>query len=89
MISINLEETAILNIYGVNYCCIINKISEKEATNLLENANLCKKSISLGNKFLLSRVIDGEENSSSLVKFLHLSRFGQVFLLVRHPIISN
>ena len=49
MISINLEETAILNIYGVNYCCIINRMSKKEATNLLENANLCEKSISLGN----------------------------------------
>ena len=49
MISINLEETAILNIYGVNYCCIINRISKKESTNLLENTNLCEKSISLGN----------------------------------------
>ena len=28
---------------------LLTKISEKEATNLLENANLYKKSISLGN----------------------------------------
>ena len=32
--------TAILNIHGVDYRCIINRINKSEATYLLENANL-------------------------------------------------
>ena len=49
MISITLKDTEISNIYGVDYCCIINRISKSEAMNLLEHANLCEKSRSLRN----------------------------------------
>ena len=40
MMSANLNEIAVLNIYGVNYHCIINGISKSDAVNLLQNANL-------------------------------------------------
>ena len=35
MISIGLYDIAILNICGVDYCCIINEINKSEAINLL------------------------------------------------------
>ena len=41
MMSINLNDIAILNICGVDYRCIINRISKREAVNLLRNADLC------------------------------------------------
>ena len=44
MISVNLSDIAILNIEGSDYRCIISLISEKEAINLLQNAELTKKS---------------------------------------------
>ena len=44
MVSINLNNIAILNNHGVDYCCIINGISKCEAIYLLENADLSKKS---------------------------------------------
>ena len=40
MMSINLHDIAILNIRGIDYCCIINGISKSDALNLLQNANL-------------------------------------------------
>ena len=40
MMSIPLSNITILNICGVDYCCIINEISKIEAINLLQNANL-------------------------------------------------
>ena len=43
MMSMNLNDIAISNIYGVNYRCIINGISKSEAVNLLQNTNLSKK----------------------------------------------
>ena len=33
--SINLNNIAILNIHGINYRCIINKISKSDAVNSL------------------------------------------------------
>ena len=45
--SINLNVSAILNINGVNYCCVINGITKSEAINLLENANLNEKNGSI------------------------------------------
>ena len=39
MMSANLNNIAILNIPGVNYCCIIKEISKSEAANLLQNAD--------------------------------------------------
>ena len=44
MMSLNLSNIANLNIKGSNYCCIISLISKNEAINLMQNANLTKKS---------------------------------------------
>ena len=44
MMSVNLDNIAILNIQGVDYCCIINRISKSDAVNLLQNADLTKNS---------------------------------------------
>ena len=43
MMSINLNDIAILNIKGY-YCCIISLISKNEAINLIQNADLTGKS---------------------------------------------
>ena len=43
MVSMNLSNTAILNIKGSNYRCIISLISKKEAINLMQNADLTEK----------------------------------------------
>ena len=43
MMSMNLSNIAILNINGVDYRCIINKISKIEAVNLPQKANLNEK----------------------------------------------
>ena len=45
MMSINLNDIAILNISGADYRCIINGISKRDALNLLKNANLTKKGV--------------------------------------------
>ena len=37
IMSMNLSDTAILNINGADYCCIIKKVSKSEAINLLQN----------------------------------------------------
>ena len=44
MISMNLSNTAILDIKGADYCSIISEISKKEARNLLKEADLIEKS---------------------------------------------
>ena len=44
MISINLSDIAILNIKGSDYCCIISLISQNDAINLLQHADLTEKS---------------------------------------------
>ena len=41
--SINLNEIAILNIRGVDYRCIINRIDKSEAVNFLQSANLTEE----------------------------------------------
>ena len=43
----NVNNIAILNNCGVNYCCIINGIRKVEAINLLQNATLNEKNRSL------------------------------------------
>ena len=43
MISMSLSDTAILNINGADYCCIINGISKNVAINLLQNADVTEK----------------------------------------------
>ena len=44
MLFINLSNIAISNIKGSNYCCIISLISKNEAINLMQNADLTRKS---------------------------------------------
>ena len=43
MISINVNQIAILNIKGAYYYCVINGINKSDAVNLLQNADLTKK----------------------------------------------
>ena len=43
MMSINLNDIAILNISNADYCCIISGISKTGAVNLLKNADLTEK----------------------------------------------
>ena len=47
MMSKNLSDIAILNIKGSDYRCIISLISKNEAINVIQNADLTKKSKSL------------------------------------------
>ena len=42
--SMNLGDIAILNIKGSDYCCIINRISNNQAINLIQSTNLTEKS---------------------------------------------
>ena len=42
MISINLNDIIILDIEGVDYCCMISKISKSNAVYLMKNADLTK-----------------------------------------------
>ena len=44
MLSMNLSDIAVLNIKGFDYCCIISLISKDEAINLIQHADLTKKS---------------------------------------------
>ena len=44
MISVNFSDTAILNIKGSDYRCIISLIIKNEAINLSQNNDLTKKS---------------------------------------------
>ena len=50
-----LSDTAILNINGADYCCIMNEMSKIKnvAINLLQNADLTEKSETLRNIMLL------------------------------------
>ena len=45
MISVNINDIAILNMNGADCCCIINGISETDALNLLKNADLTRKGV--------------------------------------------
>ena len=45
--STNLSDIAILNIKGSDYRCIISLISKNEVINLIQNADLTKKSRTL------------------------------------------
>ena len=47
MMSINLSEIAILNIKCFDYHCIVSLISNNEAINLLQNADLTERSRTL------------------------------------------
>ena len=47
MMSMNLSDSAILNIKSVNYCCIISGISKSEPINLMQNIALNEKSRTL------------------------------------------
>ena len=41
---VDLNDIAILNIYSVDYRCINNEVSEREAVNLLKASDLSQKS---------------------------------------------
>ena len=45
MMSINLNNIAILNINSADFCCIINRISINDALNLLKKVDLAKKGV--------------------------------------------
>ena len=45
----NLNDIAILNMSGVDYGCVINRISKSEAINLIRNIDLSKRSGTLKN----------------------------------------
>ena len=45
--SIELNSIAILNVNGIDYRCIISRISKSEAIDLLRNPDLSEKSESL------------------------------------------
>ena len=60
--SMNLSDTAILNIKDSDYCCIISLINKNEAVNIMQNADLTEKSRILWNiKNLLSSIKIGKE----------------------------
>ena len=43
MMSMNLSDITILNINGVDYCCIITGITKSETVNLLQKTDLNEK----------------------------------------------
>ena len=43
----SIDNFAILNLKGFDYCCIISFISKNEAINLMQNADLTEKSETL------------------------------------------
>ena len=43
IMSMNLNDIAILNIKGSDYCCIIGRISKSKAIKLLQNIDLTEK----------------------------------------------
>ena len=47
MMSVNLNDIAILNNKGSDYCCIISRISKIEGINLMQNTSLTEKSRTL------------------------------------------
>ena len=47
MVYFNLSDTAVLDIKGVDYCCIISDISKSEAINIMQNIDLTKKARTL------------------------------------------
>ena len=57
MICRNLSNITILNIDGVNYCCIINIISKSEAKNLIQNVNISEKNNIRKQKKLLKHLV--------------------------------
>ena len=46
MMSYNMNSIAILNLHGVEFCCIIVEISKSEAINLSRHVDLSEKTIS-------------------------------------------
>ena len=49
IMSINLDDISILKISGVDYHCIISRISKSESVNILQNVDLSEKSGTLQN----------------------------------------
>ena len=47
MMSINLNDIAILNIHGVDYCCNVKRIDQSKVINLLHNRDVDEKKMSI------------------------------------------
>ena len=47
LMSVNLSDIVILNIKGSDYHCIVSLIRKNESINLLQNADLTEKSVTL------------------------------------------
>ena len=64
--SMNLNDIAILNINGINYRFDINGVRKSEAVNLLQNADVIKKSgvlyMKMDKKFIKFREIEIEKH---------------------------
>ena len=72
MLSVNISDIAIIFVKNVDYRCIIHKISQSKAINLLENSVLKKCWLI---KQILSDFWLGILNLHiSMVKFLHVRR---------------
>ena len=56
MMSMNLNNIAILNIKGSDYCCINNGMSKNEAINVMQITDLTKKNEKLQTIHLLSYI---------------------------------
>ena len=67
MMSMNVSDTAILNIKSAHYYCIISRINKIEAINLMRNINLATQK-NEKQTYILSHVKMGKE----------VLRFGQI-----------
>ena len=76
MISINLNDIAILNIKGCDYCYIISIISKNEAINLLQNADLTEKSGAWQN---IKVYIKAEHYKTLTINFQSIKNKGLMF----------
>ena len=54
MVSFNLSDTAVLDIKGADYCCIISDISQSEAINIMQISTWPKKPQHYNSYILLS-----------------------------------
>ena len=49
MMSVQLSDIAILEIWNADYCCIISRISKSQALNLMQNIDFTEQSGTLQN----------------------------------------
>ena len=61
MMSMNLSDTAILNIKVADYCCLTSGINKSEAINLMQNIDLTEKVEHYKTYIFLSNIKMGQE----------------------------